>query len=659
MQEQIGLKLAGLAYQITDKLDQGMFERYREFALIAKRPTLGDVTISAAEKQEWLEEIQQTYSNYSWIGVTDLHGRVLAATGGLLVGADVSKRPWFGNALQNIHIGDVHDAKLLASKLPNPSGEPIRFVDVAFPYSDDTGRTVGVIGAHMSWKWADYVQASVITTAVAKSRVEGFIVAQDGTILLGPLKTVGGKLALQSLSLARQNKNEFLIEEWPDGKTYLVGYSTSRGYQAYPGFGWTVLVRQDISEAFAPAKELQVKVLWIGLGIAFLFSLFGLFNARRITRPLDALAQAARKLRLEQASTLGDVPRSYSEIEELAASMTSLVDKLQTEKSALKELNANLEERVQDRTHRLSGSEARLRTITDSIPALIAYVNSEQRYQFCNRTYQEWFGFGKEKILGSKVSDILGKELYEQVSPHLRSALQGEACTFEVLRRADDGGHYLKVTYLPEIDDEGKVLGVYVLKQDVTESKRHQMALQLDLLTDPLTGLPNRTCYLINLNAAIARSRRSKKCFAVMFLDIDKFKLINDTYGHEAGDKVLIEFGKRLRMSIRETDTAARLSGDEFILLVENLNTPDDAELVAEKILGAVRLPVALDGFSLLMSTSIGVAVSDGDCASAEGLMKQADQAMYAAKRRGRNLISFHLGEKETVPSEKSASPAL
>lgn len=642
MRDQIGLKLAGLAYQVTDKLDQGMYERYREFQLISLRPTLGDATISLADKQIWLEQIQQTYSNYSWIGITDLAGNVLAANGGLLVGADVSKRPWFGNALNNIHIGDVHDAKLLASKLPNPSGEPIRFVDVAFPYSDLNGRVVGVIGAHMSWKWANYVQESVITTAVSQEGIDAFIISQDGTVLLGPDKTIGSKLALASVTKAQGKDNEFLVEKWSDGKEYLVGYSASQGYQNYPGLGWKVLVRQEVSEAFAPVKQLQKRVLWVGCGTALLFSLFGLFNARRITLPLISLAHTSKKLRLGHVHSLNSVRNSYSQINELSASLTALVEQLQNEKDLLKELNASLEDRVQARTNEAINSEARLRTITNNIPALIAYADANQHYRFCNLAFQAWLDIPAERIIGAEISEVLGKDVYEQVEPHYLSALEGHDCIFEITHHGRNGTQYLKVNFLPDLGEDRRVMGVYILKQDMTDSKKHQLALQQDLLTDQMTGMPNRTSYLQTLAAAIARSRRTTKPFAVMFLDVDKFKLINDTYGHESGDKVLIEFGKRLTASIRETDTAARLAGDEFVVLIENLNRPEDAGMVAEKILEAVRAPINVGPLSLLISTSIGIAVSGGECDSVEGLMKRADEAMYQAKRTGRNSISYH-----------------
>ncbi|MGV3742350.1 MAG: diguanylate cyclase domain-containing protein [Burkholderiaceae bacterium] len=646
IREQIGLKLSGLAFQVTDKLDQGMFERYREFQLISMRRMLGDLSVSMDDKRRLLEQMQQTYSSYSWIGMTDLQGKVLAATGGLLEGADVSRRPWFGNALNGIYIGDVHDAKLLASKLPNPSGEPLRFVDVAFPYTDARGRIAGVICAHMSWKWGEYVQDSVITTAVAQSGITGFIVAADGTVLLGPKDMIGSRLSLPSLNDAKKGENEFTIETWADGKEYLVGYSHTRGYSTYPGLGWMVLVRQDLATAFAPVRELQQKVLWSGFGIAFLFSLFGLFSARRISQPLRSLSRAARKLRLNEADTLGEVPESYSEINDLATSIAALVENLQNEQKALTDLNASLEQRVAERTLQLASSEARLLTITNNLPVLIAYVDAEERYRFCNKTYHDWFGKNLDQIIGSRIVDVIGEKLYEIAHDYVAQALQGKAVTYELARPTGHGIQYLKMQYLPDLAQDGSVAGAYVLGQDVSASKLQEMSLQRDLLTDALTLLPNRTAYLQELNLAIARSVRNRQFIAVMFLDVDKFKAINDTYGHEAGDKVLIEFGRRLKQSVRSTDMVARLSGDEFVVLLENLNGGEaDAQVVAEKILGAIQKPINMDGLELTISTSIGVTLAAEAFCTAESLLKEADSAMYRAKHGGRNLIMFHRRE--------------
>ena len=275
-------KLAGLADQIALRLDRGMFERYREFELISMAPTLGDPAVPAAEKQRLLDEVKSRHAAYSWIGATDTAGKVVAAAEGLLAGADVSKRPWFVNAFNKIYVGDVHDAKLLASKLPNPTGDPIRFVDIAFPYLDPAGNVAGILGSHINWQWADQVQRSIVERGGAHATVETLIVSTDGTIILGPKNTLGSKLRVQAP--ASGHTASVKIESWPDGGRHLTGYSRTRGFESYPGLGWAVIVRQSADEALAPAQSLRNRVLLSGFAVAILCLVFGYAMPRRLSR---------------------------------------------------------------------------------------------------------------------------------------------------------------------------------------------------------------------------------------------------------------------------------------------------------------------------------------------------------------------------------------
>ena len=162
---------------------------------------------------------------------------------------------------------------------------------------------------------------------------------------------------------------------------------------------------------------------------------------------------------------------------------------------------------------------------------------------------------------------------------------------------------------------------------------------------DPLTSLPNRLAFSESLPTALARMRRTRVALALMFLDIDHFKAINDTFGHAAGDAVLIEFARRLHGSVRTTDQVARLAGDEFVVLLEHLDSRTTAAAVAAKVVAQVsRPPFVLDGRALEVTTSIGIAFHgpDDDAAlDAPGLLARADAALYDAKATGRNTFRF------------------
>ncbi|MFN2644040.1 MAG: diguanylate cyclase domain-containing protein [Burkholderiales bacterium] len=170
---------------------------------------------------------------------------------------------------------------------------------------------------------------------------------------------------------------------------------------------------------------------------------------------------------------------------------------------------------------------------------------------------------------------------------------------------------------------------------DITDRRRVEEAIQSAALTDPLTGLANRVLLGERLRLACARSARTKAPFAVLYLDMDDFKQVNDALGHAAGDALLKDFGTQLRAAVRATDTVARFGGDEFVVLLEDLKAPENASRVAEKILRGCERPIPIDGRDLVARVSIGVALAQGQ-ADGDALLRRADSALYAAKAAGR-----------------------
>jgi diguanylate cyclase (GGDEF)-like protein len=197
------------------------------------------------------------------------------------------------------------------------------------------------------------------------------------------------------------------------------------------------------------------------------------------------------------------------------------------------------------------------------------------------------------------------------------------------------------VTYLPETAAGGEVSGVYALVHDITAQKETEANLRQLAQFDHLTGLPNRSRFHDALAEAIARSERSGELMAVVYLDIDRFKAINDRFGHQQGDAVLREFGARLLRSVRRTDTVAGLAGDEFVVILESLHSGDEACDVARKILLAIGVPFAFDGTTQSVGTSIGIALRHAGETDPEALLHRADEALYAAKAAGRGRFSL------------------
>ena len=289
----------------------------------------------------------------------------------------------------------------------------------------------------------------------------------------------------------------------------------------------------------------------------------------------------------------------------------------------------------------VEASEQRLQRITDNIPSMVGYIDAEGRYRFNSRYYEAWLGRPLSAITGRLVRDVLGSETYATVAPNLERALAGERVDFDVEVKRPDGTRFVRGSYIPDVDASGKVLGVYTSASDVTPQKEVERQLERLAQKDTLTGLPNRHMFNDGIAAALRRSDRSGTQVALLFLDVDGFKKINDTLGHAAGDEVLREFARRLTASVRGTDLVARLAGDEFVIVLEGIHNRDECRFVARKIIAAMRPDFHAGGLTVKVTTSIGIALGRGGATTPEALLKRADSALYAAKGHGRDTFEI------------------
>lgn len=285
-------------------------------------------------------------------------------------------------------------------------------------------------------------------------------------------------------------------------------------------------------------------------------------------------------------------------------------------------------------------SEEWLRTIADNVPALIAYVDTQQRYRFANERYREWFGVRKEDMIGKTVLEAMGEAFHAPRREALERCLLGHGSHIEIEEVRRGRKRVISSTYLPHLRD-GVVQGMYVLSTDSTSAREYERQLHALAHADHLTGLPNRRSYEERLAQAIGRSRRSGMALALAYLDVDHFKQINDSLGHAVGDGVLAEFARRLAGAVRSTDTVARLAGDEFVIVLEQVGSPLECERIGAKLLDAIRSTFEVQAHTLQVSTSIGIAW----CARPEqsALTHAADDALYESKRAGRNTATVQV----------------
>ncbi len=398
MRLSIGNRLADLAFQTASRLDRATFERYREVQLMADR--LGSETDRRVVARE-LGSMQASYRHYTWLGLTDAAGVVRTASGGRQEGQDVSGQPWFKDALAGRHIGPVRET--------SP-----RFFDIAFPVRDEQSRLKGVLDARISWEWAKEVRTLIFTPVHRHSSVEPLIVSRTGEVLLGPQELEGRPIELPSLARAAQGAAGFDVEEWPDGRTYLVGYTRTQGHDKSPGMGWTILVRQELQQAYEPVAELRRRLIYWGVGTALLFSLAGLLVARWVTRPLRQMAREAKALEQGGEPAL-DIPASaYREVHLLGGALSSLMRKLRDNEDELRELNAGLEKRVEERTaklrlayERVRANEQRVQVILESAQDPFFAVDMQGLVIEWNGRAESLFGWTREEILGKRMADTL------------------------------------------------------------------------------------------------------------------------------------------------------------------------------------------------------------------------------------------------------------
>jgi diguanylate cyclase (GGDEF)-like protein/PAS domain S-box-containing protein len=256
-------------------------------------------------------------------------------------------------------------------------------------------------------------------------------------------------------------------------------------------------------------------------------------------------------------------------------------------------------------------------------------------------------GYAPEEIVGTNPSIMRSKfhnaDFFREMWRQLAESGQWRG---EIWNKRKSGDVFLAWQTISAVrNDEGRITHYVSVLFDITERKRHEDLVRYQAYHDILTGLPNRQLFHDRLTQALLHARREGEMLGVMFLDLDRFKEVNDTLGHDVGDKLLCEVAKRLKASVRKGDTVARLGGDEFVLLLPRIKQMNNLIALAEKVLDSMRVHAVIDEHNLALTTSIGVSVYPRDGDKPEVLIKRADEAMYQAKQHGRNNYQMASGQ--------------
>ena len=263
---------------------------------------------------------------------------------------------------------------------------------------------------------------------------------------------------------------------------------------------------------------------------------------------------------------------------------------------------------------------------------------------------------GVKKLLGIEPEMIIGKpwmkivnwtpEVLNEAQKNIDQMIENPNTTFEnELQFIDENGllrTWMTLEYAT-VDSSGKLISVNGLLADVTEKKLYEEELKKHAFFDKLTGLRNRMSLYDSIDNMIVQSKRKNSLNALVFMDLDGFKTVNDTYGHEAGDYILVTVSERIQKLLRESDTIARLGGDEFVLLLTNLSSKSEVEPIVNKLIRIIEKPIFFKEIKLEISTSAGVSFyPDDEMADGDELMRRADKAMYKAKMKGKGRYEFY-----------------
>ncbi|AOY93438.1 sensor domain-containing diguanylate cyclase [Cupriavidus sp. USMAA2-4] len=389
--------------------------------------------------------------------------------------------------------------------------------------------------------------------------------------------------------------------------------------------GWTVVSVLPAEQAFLPLIDVRHK--WLLIGLLTLAGAAGLMwlMVRRLLKPLEDFHRAVDAVALN-ADALNQLPtQRRDEIGQLASAFAGVVRQLHERESALKAAKDLAAE-----------SEKRIEAIANHVPDFISLVDAKERYVFVNQAYARHFGLPVQQIVGLKLRELWGTPTYLAVRPHLEQAFAGRAVTYT--QESPDGTECLEVSCQPAWDDaRDTVVGLYMFARNVTAERQALRSLEAQTVSDHLTGLLNRKGFDRCLAEAMNPGEGPDQSIALMLVDLDDFKHINDSHGHAVGDELLAGFGRRLSACVREGDAVARIGGDEFAIVLRNAIAPADLERIAQDIVQGSLQAHRIAGRALMATASVGAAVHlAGDGQTASELFMRADMALYEAKRRGK-----------------------
>jgi len=285
-----------------------------------------------------------------------------------------------------------------------------------------------------------------------------------------------------------------------------------------------------------------------------------------------------------------------------------------------------------------------LSRITEQTADIVVITDVHGIIEYVNPAFEKVTGYTPAEVLGKNTNLFSSDQQSEEFYAHMWSTLlAGKVYRNSLINKCKDDSYYhAEITITPLIDDKADITHFIATARDISDHIRDKIRLKHMIHHDTLTDLPNRSLFLDRLQQAITKANHHNRLVAVLFLDLDRFKNINDSLGHTTGDRLLQQLGERFRKTIREGDTIARFGGDEFVILLDDFDSDNSLSLIAQKILNSLATPFEVNGHEIFITASIGISISPHDGEDSETLLRNADIAMYRAKELGKNNFQYY-----------------